>query len=119
MDEDVLVLEDLSQDVYDRIAENLLEEVRNMATGTDTKAELRRLIDELSEADLYALKRFAEYLRAASDPLWRALKNAPPDDEPETEEERQAVTEAWEDVRAGRLIPDEELWQRLGHEPRH
>ena len=89
-----------------------------MATKTDAKAELRRLIDELPESELHAAKRFLEYLRDQADPLLRALRNAPPDDEPETQEERQAVAEAWEDVRAGRLIPDEELWQRLGHEPR-
>jgi len=89
-----------------------------MATQADVKAELHRLIDELPESELHAARRFLEYLRDQTDPLLRALRNAPPDDEPETEEERQAVAEAWEDVRAGRLIPDEELWQRLGHEPR-
>ena len=85
-----------------------------MTTKTDAKAELRRLIDELSEADLYALKRFAEYLRAESDPLLRALKNAPPDDELETEEERLAVAEAYEALRRGDVVSHEELRRELG-----
>jgi hypothetical protein len=45
-------------------------------------------------------------------PLFEALRNAPIDDEPETEEERAAIEEAIEDERAGRLIPHEEVRRR-------
>jgi hypothetical protein len=45
-------------------------------------------------------------------PLLEALRNAPVDDEPETEEERAAIEEAIEDERAGRLIPHEEVRRR-------
>ena len=44
--------------------------------------------------------------------LWR-LMTAPEDDEEETEEERLAVEEGKEDVRAGRLISQEEVEERL------
>lgn len=79
-----------------------------MATKTDAKAVLRRLIDELCDANLYALKRFAEHLRAEADPLQRTLRNAPPDDGPEAEEERQAVAEANKDLAADRVLSHEE-----------
>lgn len=46
------------------------------------------------------------------DPVLRALREAPLDDEPETEEERAAIAEAIEDERAGRLIPHEEVRRR-------
>ncbi|MBI4702178.1 MAG: hypothetical protein HY744_13690 [Deltaproteobacteria bacterium] len=46
------------------------------------------------------------------DPVLRSLREAPLDDEPETEEERAAIEEGLEDVRAGRLIPHEEVRRR-------
>jgi predicted transcriptional regulator len=58
------------------------------------------------------LETTPEPATADEDPVLRALENAPFDDEPETEEERAAVAEAWEDVRAGRLIPHEEVAKR-------
>ena len=42
---------------------------------------------------------------------------APEDAEEETEEERLAIEEAIEDVRAGRLISQEEIEERLGNLP--
>ena len=59
---------------------------------------LYRLIDELSESEL-AAESFLNYLHATADPVLRALLEAPPDDEPETGKERQAVHEAREEVR--------------------
>ena len=79
-----------------------------MATKTNAKAVLRRLIDELRDANLYALKRFAEHLRAEADPPLRTLRNAPPDDDPEAEKERQAVAEAIKDLAGDRAVSHEE-----------
>lgn len=43
------------------------------------------------------------------DPVLKALRDAPPDDEPVTEEDRIALEEAWEDVRQGRLTAHKEI----------
>ena len=49
-----------------------------------------------------------------SDPAWEALKNAPWDDEPLTEEDKKAIKEANEDFAAGRYITHEDLKKELG-----
>ena len=82
------------------------------------KATLHQLIEELPESELMTAERFLAYLRDMADPVRRALLTAPWDDEPETEEERQAVQEAREELARGETIPDADLWQRLGQEPR-
>ena len=46
----------------------------------------------------------ARGLTPIRDPVLEALYNAPIDDEPETEEERVAVNEAREDIKAGRVV---------------
>jgi len=82
-----------------------------------TRTDRYRLIDELPEGELPAAQRFLEGLQSGShDPLLEALLQAPWDDEPETEEERAAVAEAHEDLRAGRVVSHEEARRRLlGH----
>ena len=82
------------------------------------KATLHQLVEELPESELLAAARFLAYLRDMADPVRRALLTAPRDDEPETDEERQAVQEAHEELARGDTIPDADLWRRLGHEPR-
>jgi hypothetical protein len=69
-----------------------------------TRKDLHRLVDQLPEAALKALEEWlAEY-----DPVLWALLTAPEDDEPETEEERKAMAEAYEDLKAGRVVSLEE-----------
>ena len=51
---------------------------------------------------------------APEHPVLAALRKAPLDDEPESEEERAAVEEAREAERRGEVISDEELRRRLG-----
>jgi hypothetical protein len=55
---------------------------------------------------------------ATTDPVATALRNAPIDDEPETEHERQSVAEArdWLKHNNGKGIPHEEAMRRLGLE---
>jgi hypothetical protein len=48
------------------------------------------------------------------DPVSLALLNAPPNDAPLTDEERQAVEEGKRALREGRYVTDEELCRRLG-----
>lgn len=78
------------------------------------REELHDLIDELPDKELAAVRSYLRYLAAvARDPVLRALVNAPIDDESETEEERRAVEEAKQDLRAGRVISHEEVRRRL------
>ena len=78
------------------------------------KDDLHRLVDELPEDDLTAAKRYLEYLRNMGSPLLKTLMQAPLDDEPETEEERAAVAEAYEDLAAGRVVNFEEVKREFG-----
>lgn len=73
------------------------------------------LIDRLPETQLSALVGLLETI---IDPVTAALRNAPIDDEPETEEETQAVAEArnWLTKRGGKGIPHDEAMRRLGLE---
>jgi hypothetical protein len=73
------------------------------------------LIDRLPEAQLSALVGLLETM---VDPVTAALRNAPMDDEPETEEEKQAVAEArdWLNERGGKGISHPEAMRRLGLE---
>jgi hypothetical protein len=73
------------------------------------------LIDRLPETQLSALVGLLETI---IDPVAVALRNASIDDEPETEEERQAVAEAhdWLAKRGGKGIPHDEAMRRLGLE---
>ncbi|MGH7458789.1 MAG: hypothetical protein ACREKN_06895 [Longimicrobiaceae bacterium] len=83
-----------------------------------TKERLHLLIDALPEGEAGIVERMLRGLRTAAPadaapPLY-TLDNAPPDDEPYTDEERAAVAEAWEDVRTNPAIPHEEVKRRLG-----
>ena len=82
---------------------------------TDARQNAHRLIDRLPEVQISAL---VGLLEAIVDPVAAALRAAPPDDEPETEEERQAATEArlWLDRNDGRGVPHAEAMRRLGLE---
>ena len=82
-------------------------------TATKRRAALHRLVDELPEPEVDTATRVLEALRA-TDPVLRSLMSAPYDDEPETEEERQAVAEARAEADRGELIPQEEIERELG-----
>jgi hypothetical protein len=82
---------------------------------TDARQNAHQLIDRLPETQLSALVGLLETI---VDPVATALRNAPVDDEPETEEEKQAVTEArvWLKQNGGKGIPHDEAMRRLGLE---
>ena len=73
------------------------------------------LIDRLPEAQISALVGLLETI---VDPVAAALRDAPVDDEPETEEEKRAVSQVrdWLARRSGKGIPHEEAMRRLGLE---
>jgi hypothetical protein len=82
-------------------------------TQASIKAELHRLVDELPEAELYPAKRYLVYLRNMGDPVFRALEEAPYDDEPETPEERAAIEEGLKDLSEGNVFSAEEVKREL------
>lgn len=82
-----------------------------------TRDAIRQLVDDLDESDLPTAERLLRALRDSggeTDPVLRALENAPLDDEPETEEERTAAAEARAEADRGDLITHEEALRRLG-----
>ncbi len=77
----------------------------------DTKEHAHQLIARLPPAQLTAV---VGLLEAMLDPVSRAIAQAPLDDEPETEEERQAVAEAREWLRHHPAIPFGEVLSDFG-----
>ena len=75
--------------------------------------DLYRLIDSLPESEIQAARRFLEYLRDSRDPVLTALLSAPEDDEPETDEERASVSEARQDIQAGRVVSPKTIWNDI------
>ena len=78
------------------------------------KDRVHRLVDELPESELTIAERFLQYLRLTTDPVQRALLEAPWEDKPETEEEHQAVQEAREELARGERRTLEEVRRELG-----
>lgn len=74
--------------------------------------QLISIIRKLSAAKRREVLRFVQFL--GLDPVARALLTAPLDDEPVTEEERQAVREADEEIRRGELLTLEQVEAELG-----
>ncbi len=79
-----------------------------------TREALHKLVDLLPESEWEPARRVLEERLSKHDPVLRAFLNAPEDDEPETEEERAAVKEAYEAIARGEVVSDEELRRDLG-----
>lgn len=82
---------------------------------SDPRRHVHELIDQLPQAQVSALAGLLEAM-ISHDPVAEALRNAPLDDEPETEGERQAVAEArdWLKGNGGKGVPHEEAMRTLG-----
>lgn len=80
------------------------------------KQQAHELIDRLPPTQLSAV---VGLLEAMLDPVSRAIANAPVDDEPETEQERQSVAEskAWFERHGGQGISHEEVLADFGLTP--
>ena len=79
--------------------------------NTETRSHVHALIDQLAPVQLAALETI---LQSMLDPLSRRLALAPIDDEPFTEEDRQAVAEADEWSKHNEPIPLENVLAELG-----
>jgi mRNA interferase RelE/StbE len=80
------------------------------------KEHAHELIERLAPSQVPAV---IGMLEALLDPVSRAIANAPIDDEPESEDERQAVakSKAWFKQRDGQGIPHEEVLADFGLTP--
>jgi hypothetical protein len=82
----------------------------------DTKEHAHELIERLAPRQVTAV---VGLLEAMLDPVSRAIAKAPVDDEPETEQELQAVAEskAWFEQHGGQGIAHEEVLADFGLNP--
>jgi hypothetical protein len=80
---------------------------------SNEKQQAHELIDRLAPSQVSAV---VGLLQAMLDPVARAIANAPVDDGPVTEADRQAVarSEAWFEIRGGKGIPMEEVMAEFG-----
>lgn len=82
------------------------------------RERLHSLVDDLPEPEAHAALRFVEYLRqGSSDPVARALQEAPTDDEPLTAEDLAALEEAERDRQEGNVASHDEARLQLLREP--
>lgn len=78
------------------------------------KERLHHLVDELPEAEIHTALRFVEYLRQeASDPVTRALQEAPFDHEPLNPEDLKDLEAAELDWQEGRVVSHEDARREL------
>lgn len=82
---------------------------------SDARQIAHELIDQLPEAQLSGLVQFLETI---VEPQGSDLRDAPIDDEPESEQEKHAVAQAedWLARRGGKGIPHDQAMRRLGLE---
>jgi len=76
------------------------------------KHELHQLIEQLPPEQVTAALRYMHYLCA--DPVLLSLLNAPPDDEPYMEGQRERDAEAEASIAAGGGISHEEVLREFG-----
>lgn len=83
-----------------------------MATA---KERLQQKIQAISEFEAIEVLDFIEYVEQKRErELEESLRNAPVEEEELTPEETEAIKEAEEDIKAGRVINAEEVWKSLG-----
>ena len=76
------------------------------------KEKLHRLIESLPPEQVSAALSYLNFLCA--DPVLLSLLNAPPDDEPYTEEQRREDAEGEAAIARGEGIPHEEVLREFG-----
>ena len=82
-------------------------------TPATTRAGLHALVDALSDEDLAEAQRLLSEL-GTPDPALRTALLAPIDDEPFTDDERQAVQSAREAYRRGEWVSGEDVRREIG-----
>jgi len=77
-----------------------------------TRESLHELIDRIPEEEIAAAQRFLEVLAASA--AFRAARSAPPDDEPITSGDTEAIARAQRDIQAGKVVSHEEILREFG-----
>jgi len=77
-----------------------------------TRDALHELIDRIPEGEIVAAQRFLEYLARSA--AFRATLSAPPDDEPVTTGDVEAIVRAHQDIQAGKVVSHEEILREFG-----
>jgi hypothetical protein len=77
-----------------------------------TRESLHELIDRIPEEEIAAAQRFLEVLAAGA--AFRAARSAPPDDEPITSGDAEAIARAQRDIQAGKVVSHEEILREFG-----
>ena len=82
---------------------------------TTTRRRLHQLVDDLPDTELHTAERFLEFLGVTPEksPAWEASANAPEDDEPVTDEDRDAIREGLAELAAGEGLTSDEVRQQL------
>lgn len=82
------------------------------ATGSRSPARerLRRLVDELPEAEMGAAERFLDFLRLHGDPSPAGVQEV---DEPLTPEEIARAEQGWRECQEGKSRPIEDVYREL------
>ena len=82
-------------------------------TSSSTRDELHALVDSLPDDGLAEARRLLTAL-VVSDPALRTALLAPIDDEPLTDEDREAIAAAEAGYRRGEWVTNEEMKRELG-----
>lgn len=77
-----------------------------------SREALHELIDRLPESQIVAAQRALE--RLATDTGFRAAMSAPPDDEPITAGDAEAIARAQRDIQAGMVVSHNEILREFG-----
>ncbi len=82
-------------------------------TPSGTRGELHAIVDALPDAELAEARRLLDALMTPN-PALRAAQLAPLDDEPLTDEDREAIAAAEAGYRRGEWVTNEEMKRELG-----
>ncbi len=77
-----------------------------------TRDQLHEMIDRIPESDIAAAQQ--ALARLARDASFRAALSAPPDDEPVTAGDANAIARAWADIQASRVVSHDEVLREFG-----
>ena len=77
-----------------------------------SREALHELIDRIPESGIVAAQRVLE--RLASDAAFRAAMSAPPDDEPVTVGDAEAIARARRDLQSGIVVSHDEILREFG-----
>lgn len=83
-----------------------------MATAKERLQQKVQIISEFQAVEALDFIEYVEQKRARE--LEESLKNAPEEDEELSDEEKAALKEAEDDIKAGRIINAEDVWKKLG-----